>query len=162
MDKRRVNISIEIQTSPSSCRDRGWMGGWVGALCLSFSPYDSFWFRDANGSRLDEDRHKAPTHPPIHPLSLQVFDDQKRIPGRGTLQSVGRWVVRTRGWDPCGRPRPRSHISPFPYDEWRREAWMVGGMPTRVPAPHPPLPRPYKMWRYIFQRSWFSPGRTVL
>ena len=47
------------------------MRGWVGVLCLSFSPYDSWGFREANVFHPNEDRHKAPTHPRIHPLSLQ-------------------------------------------------------------------------------------------
>src|SRR5690349_4835982 len=33
-------------TRPPSCRARGWMGGWVGALCLSSSPHDSLDLHD--------------------------------------------------------------------------------------------------------------------
>src|SRR5579859_5395825 len=54
-----------------SCRDRGWMKGWVGALCLSSSQQDSLGCRDADGSHSDEDRHKAPSSTLPLPLSLQ-------------------------------------------------------------------------------------------
>jgi hypothetical protein len=41
------------------------------ALCLSSSEGDSFAPQYPNKSCSDEDRHKAPTLPLIHPLSLQ-------------------------------------------------------------------------------------------
>src|SRR5258708_19972209 len=40
-----------------------------------------------NGSCCDEDRHKAPTHSLIHPLSLQ--DRGRHIPGFGRQHSSG-------------------------------------------------------------------------
>jgi len=48
------------------------------------------------------------------------------------------------GVDPCGRPawlcvRLLLYISCNDADGWQR------GTPTRVPAPHPHLPRPYGM-----------------
>src|SRR2546423_874742 len=43
-------------------RDKGWCGVDVGALCLSYMP--------ARFPR--EDKHKAPTHPPLRPLSLRL------------------------------------------------------------------------------------------
>src|SRR5947209_871556 len=57
------------------------MGEWAGALCPSFSPYDSFWFRDARGSQPDEDRHKAPTSTPHRPLPLQDDGDAGIVMG---------------------------------------------------------------------------------
>src|SRR5579863_1766411 len=56
---------------PASCRDRGWMRGWVGAWCLSCSPDDWCGFREANGSHPHQDRHLAPASSPPFPLSLQ-------------------------------------------------------------------------------------------
>jgi len=47
------------------------MWGWVGALCLSFSPDDSSGSGEANGSHPNEDRHKAPASTLPFPLSLQ-------------------------------------------------------------------------------------------
>src|SRR5579859_1976455 len=54
------------------CRDRGWMGGRAGALCLSLcAAAIRLWQKNANESCGNEDRHNAPALPPIHPLSLQ-------------------------------------------------------------------------------------------
>src|SRR5579859_3473153 len=55
------------QTPPASCRDRGRMRGWAGALCLSSSQQDSVRCREAEGSH----PHKAPASTPPLPLSLQ-------------------------------------------------------------------------------------------
>src|SRR6266516_4304058 len=44
-----------------NCRGREWKGGRVGAWCLSW-PHRRAWH---------EDKHKAPTPPPYHPLSLR-------------------------------------------------------------------------------------------
>ncbi len=78
------------------------------------------------------------------PTSLQILDDQTETTTRGTRQSVGTREVMWMGRDPCGRPRPCPHRSPFSYDEWRREACVAGGTPTGVPTPPHHLPRPYK------------------
>ena len=59
------------RTSAPSCRDRGWMQGWVGALCLSCWPHDAVGCHHAEGPHPNEDRHKAPTSAPPLPLSLQ-------------------------------------------------------------------------------------------
>src|SRR5579859_220446 len=53
------------------CRDGGKGGVGEGALCLSSSQHDSAWFRNTGESHPHEDRHRAPSHPNIHPLSLQ-------------------------------------------------------------------------------------------
>src|SRR5579859_3713282 len=56
----------------SSCRDRGRGGVDVGALCLSSC--GCYLFASGNldeSGGPDEDRHKAPTLPRIHSLSLQ-------------------------------------------------------------------------------------------
>ncbi len=44
-----------------NCRDRGWKGRVVEALCLSWAPRRA----------CQQDRHKAPTQPLYHPLSLR-------------------------------------------------------------------------------------------
>src|SRR5579859_5952350 len=62
-----------VIASPSSCRDRGWMGGWVGALCLSLV---RVFVKPTNRTRT-RDRHKAPASSPHHPLSLQ--DGERRV-----------------------------------------------------------------------------------
>ena len=53
------------------CRDKG--RGWVdeGALCLSSSECDPSASRNPDESHCHEDKHKAPTHLRVHPLSLQ-------------------------------------------------------------------------------------------
>src|SRR5690348_11105836 len=56
---------------PTSCRDREKGGADAGALCLSSSGCDSSVSHKPAESDGEEDRHKAPTHPHIHPLSLQ-------------------------------------------------------------------------------------------
>jgi mycofactocin system glycosyltransferase len=65
-------------------------GGDEGALCLS--PWEHDVFRSAqNGhSQLDEDRHKAPTHPLRHPLSLQ---DRGAETEKGKV-SPGNWRMQ--------------------------------------------------------------------
>jgi replicative DNA helicase len=72
---RHVNDSNEYcqptTIRPQFCRDRGWMRGRAGALCLSSLPSDSLGHRDTNGSYLHEDRHQAPTSTLPFPLSLQ-------------------------------------------------------------------------------------------
>gem|GEM_PF-563898 len=62
------------------CRDKGMRGVDAGALCLSGEG------RSGNArhgtpteSRRKEDKHKAPTLPNIHPLSLQNFRDHSRF-----------------------------------------------------------------------------------
>ena len=54
-----------------SCRDKGWMRGWVGALCLSSWQYDAPGFREAQWTYPNEDKHKAPSSAPPRSLSLQ-------------------------------------------------------------------------------------------
>ena len=57
---------------PVSCRDKGWMWSRVGALCLSW--WHDAWsgLREATRSPPHhEDKHKAPSSPPLRPLSLQ-------------------------------------------------------------------------------------------
>ncbi len=60
-----------------TCRDKGWGGVDEGALCLSSLRYDHAVLRNPDESRCDEDKHKAPTLPLIHSLSLQ--DGETRI-----------------------------------------------------------------------------------
>ena len=55
----------------TSCRDRGRGGADVGALCLSSSGCNPHASQTPDESSGQQDRHKAPTHPLIHPLSLQ-------------------------------------------------------------------------------------------
>jgi hypothetical protein len=50
-----------------SCRDKGWMRGWEGALCLSCWTDDSSGGGEVRGSYPPEDRHKAPTSAPPFP-----------------------------------------------------------------------------------------------
>jgi hypothetical protein len=68
---KRVITPIGTLASPAFCRDKGQMWGRVGALCLSSSLFDSSGFREARWSHPNEDKHKAPSSTPPHPLSLQ-------------------------------------------------------------------------------------------
>ena len=122
-----MNFSNRIgESSSSSCRDKGW--GWVdaGAWCLS-----SLGMRScrhgvmARARPPTPDKHKAPTPPHIHPLSLQdenappsslppsvvnIHQDGETVPSTippfdcqnplGTRGGVGRM------WGPCACPRP--------------------------------------------------------
>ena len=65
--------------SPSSCRDRERGGADAGALCLSSLECDPFASRDPDESGCHQDRHEAPTHPLIHPLSLQDGSERCEI-----------------------------------------------------------------------------------
>ncbi len=149
MCKQQVTLSIGIQTFSLPCRDRGWGGVDAGALCLSSSGRDPFASQNRYDLYGEEDRHKAPAHPRIHPLSLQMFGNHKRLSGSGACPFVGTRAVWRRSGDPCGRPRShhRSYISPLLYDEWRRDVQMAKGTPTRVPTPPPHRPRPYGIGR---------------
>ncbi len=60
---------------PPSCRDKGRMWGWVGALCLSSLGDDQRGSRNPDETCCHEDKHKAPTLPRILPLSLQEAGD---------------------------------------------------------------------------------------
>ena len=67
---------------PASCRDKGWGGVDEGALCLSWwrVPHlagDPQYLTAAWG---EQDKHKAPTHPHVHPLSLQVRERFQPFP----------------------------------------------------------------------------------
>jgi hypothetical protein len=79
--KRQFNETIR----PPSCRDSGWGGVDVGALCLSSWKRDSVGLYDIRvevfpqvphktptESLPGEDKHKAPALPRVRPLSLQV------------------------------------------------------------------------------------------
>jgi len=70
----------------------------VGALCLSSWQLVSLGFREANGSHSDEDKHKAPTQPHIHPLSLQdgggrflSFPDSVVNSHQALSRAAGKW-----------------------------------------------------------------------
>ena len=56
-----------------SCRDNGRGRADEGALCLSSLGFDDPLGHHVTPTELrcHEDKHKAPTHPHIHPLSLQ-------------------------------------------------------------------------------------------
>jgi len=74
---------------PASCRDKGRGGVDEGALCLSSwrLPHlagDPEHLTEAWG---DQDKHKAPTHPHVRPLSLQVRQRFPPVPGGRTGQS---------------------------------------------------------------------------
>src|SRR3984893_9079943 len=73
-----MSIGTLASQSSSSCRDKGWGGVDEGALCLSSSGYDPFALRNPDESRSHKDKHKAPTHPHVHPLSLQNFPTPHR------------------------------------------------------------------------------------
>jgi len=60
----------------------------AGVLCLSASGYDPCISWNPNESYCDEDKHKAPAHPHIRPLSLQ--DGAARIAAFGWQSSSGR------------------------------------------------------------------------
>ena len=62
---------MEEERHPASCRDKGWSGVDEGALCLSWWQHDASGFREANRSHPTQDKHKAPSSTPLHPLSLQ-------------------------------------------------------------------------------------------
>ena len=64
------------------------------ALCLSCWPRDSPGFREAGGSTPHEDKHKAPSSTPPHPLSLQ---DVGPLAAPFLLHSVGK--NHQDGWD---------------------------------------------------------------
>jgi hypothetical protein len=80
------------------CRDKGWGRVDEGALCLSSSGYDPSASRNPTESSCHQDKHKAPTHPRLRPLSLQdagvhflslaypvdkIYQDEGRpLPGR--------------------------------------------------------------------------------
>ena len=67
-----MNFEDQHRYQPTaSCRDRGRGGADVGALCLSCWPNESEAGGEAREADPDEDRHKAPSHPSIRPLSLQ-------------------------------------------------------------------------------------------
>src|SRR5215472_17322365 len=76
------------------CRVRGW--GWVdvGVLCLSWWPYDSPDY--PRHEHPNEDRHKAPSLPLIHPLSLQ--DGEHRLPN--LVVNVHQGMPRPVAYDP--------------------------------------------------------------
>src|SRR5579859_582152 len=79
--------STSATRCPQFCRDRGWMCGRAGALCLSSSPYVSFRFREANGSHLREGQAQGPhfhSAPPPVPT------------GRRSLHSLFRSFTFTR------------------------------------------------------------------
>src|SRR5260370_23647257 len=67
------NNRIGTLASQPSCRDKGRDRKDAGALCLSSSdsPDSMGHHHTPTESPCDEDKHKAPTHPHIHPLSLQ-------------------------------------------------------------------------------------------
>src|SRR5579859_996096 len=89
-DRRTIRLCLDdfSQSNPrmgnrplaalASCRDRGWMWGRVGALCLSSWHHDSVRFLEAEGSWPNEDRHKAPSSTPPLPLSLQMGSERFR------------------------------------------------------------------------------------
>ena len=79
----RPNRGIAWLRPPPSCRDKGWMWRWVGALCLSWWQHDSPGFRMATWSHSHQDKHKAPSSTPPRPLSLQ-----KGTPSSPLLHSV--------------------------------------------------------------------------
>src|SRR5690348_6924788 len=94
------------QHRPRFCRDRG--KGWAdaGALCLSLVRRRAVGFThmsdnpDKSGG--NEDRHKAPTLPPIHPLSLQTGSDVSyHSPVR--LLKITRWAAVFPVIARCGR-----------------------------------------------------------
>ncbi len=66
-----VIMPIGTPASPSSCRDKGRGRVYEGALCLSWWEGDHQASRNSGESCCHQDKHKAPTHPRIRPLSLQ-------------------------------------------------------------------------------------------
>src|SRR5215472_13178407 len=76
------------QTPAPSCRDRGWMRGWVGALCLSWWPHAALGCRHADGAHPGEDRHKAPASTqPRPPVPTERW--AASVPMEPLLDSVG-------------------------------------------------------------------------
>src|SRR5450759_5151385 len=59
-----------VMRAAPSCRDKGWMWGRVGALCLSSWQHDSPAFRQAAWSHSHENKHKAPSSTLPRPLLL--------------------------------------------------------------------------------------------
>ena len=91
-----------------SCRDKGRMWGWVGALCLSWWQRDSPGFREAVWSHSHQDKHKAPSSTQPRPLSLQDGGGRKRP--AGTIPLFGRQYSSGRGRTEPGNSPIRSAI----------------------------------------------------
>jgi hypothetical protein len=59
------------------------------ALCLSSLGYDHCASRNPDASCCHEDKHKAPTRPRVHPLSLQDGGDLHRRGLKGEIRQKG-------------------------------------------------------------------------
>jgi hypothetical protein len=82
-------MAVGTLAAPASCRDKGKGRVDAGALCLSWLECDHQASRNPGESRCHEDKHKAPTHPHIRPLSLQDAGDEG-----GHFQSLFYSVVK--------------------------------------------------------------------
>jgi len=76
-----------------SCRDKGWMRGWAGALCLSCWPDDSSGVWEAPELHPEEDRHKAPASAPLLPCHYR----ERPV---SAVTGVGRHHSLSRGYAP--------------------------------------------------------------
>jgi hypothetical protein len=68
---RESCLTGHLRPESPSCRDKGRGGVDAGALCLSSLGCNPSASRKPNESGCHEDKHKAPTHLRIRPLSLQ-------------------------------------------------------------------------------------------
>src|SRR5260221_9507962 len=73
-----------------SCRDKGRMWGRVGAWCLSWWQREPLGFREARWSPPNEDKHQAPSTPPLVPTGPWVAGtSMDRIARFGRQNSSG-------------------------------------------------------------------------
>ena len=94
-------VTADTGRSPR-CRDRGRGGADAGALCLSSWGCDPHAPHIPDESSVHQDKHKAPSHPFIHPLSLRVADmGMTDLDGQCSLSAVAAinralWFTRSR------------------------------------------------------------------
>src|SRR5579863_247775 len=91
-------IGKKEKRSLHNCRDRGRRGVDAGASCLSSLGYDPLASLDLTESCGEKDKHKAPTLPHIHPLSLQIRG-RKRPTASNHPTSLSR--IQSACWGRC-------------------------------------------------------------
>ena len=68
-------------------------------MCLSFVAIRFVRFHEADGTQPHEDRHKAPTLPPIRPLSLQRWDGGSVHSSIRLAKFIRTWTQGTGGYN---------------------------------------------------------------